>query len=119
MNLAMLPVHLRDGINRYVLDGILPGEFLRAVICNDFVMAMMRFGPGLTPNDLRGIAQFMHNEAPALCWGSAAVMRHWSQFGGENGGLLGKQHPEYPKLLELHHARNEFFSQAVRRQERR
>lgn len=30
-----MPMHLRDGLVRYFNDGILPGSFLQAVLCND------------------------------------------------------------------------------------
>jgi len=36
-----IPDHLRDGLVRYFSDGILPGGFLQAVLCNDLAQASL------------------------------------------------------------------------------
>ena len=34
-NYSKLPKHIQGGVKRYIERGVLPGDFLQAVICND------------------------------------------------------------------------------------
>ena len=71
-----IPYHLRDGMRRYLEDGILPGSFLTACLENDFVEATVR-ASGSSAQYLKEIAQFIYNEIPEPAWGSKSKMEKW------------------------------------------
>ena len=86
---TILPEHCRDGMRRYIENGIIPGSFLQAVICNDLVEA---YGQADTINTMfmRNYARFLYNEAPKMpisSWGSKEIMITWHEKGGLNGIL--------------------------------
>jgi len=70
-----LPPHLRRGVKRYYEHGILPGEFLRRVICNDLT-AVMRADPESLAS-IVDIVRWFYNELPSPCWGSRKKMDAW------------------------------------------
>lgn len=74
--LESIPEHMREGLRRWVYDGIMPGSFMRAVLCNDLRKA---FGYADEINQLRlfDIVRFLHNIAPSMCWGSLERMNSW------------------------------------------
>lgn len=76
MNYDQLPSHIQEGARRYIEHRILPGRFLRAVICNDLKES---FGCADEINLARmfDIVSFFYNEAPASCWGSYDAMQKW------------------------------------------
>lgn len=71
-----VPAHLHEGIIAYVVDGVPTGDFLRACFENNFVDAVCR-QVGLTAEDLKLIAKWIYNEAPARSWGSPGVVKTW------------------------------------------
>jgi hypothetical protein len=67
---------MMDGIERYLNNGIPPGDFLTAIICNDLSSAVVR----ADDTNLRNIPAFVayfYNEAPIDSWGSAKQMMKW------------------------------------------
>jgi hypothetical protein len=84
-NLRRLPnTNLQGGIWRYVMLGIEPGGFLRAVLENDLLES---FGRADEDNRacLFGICSWMYNNAPMECRGSPAKVKAWL----DKGGFLG------------------------------
>ena len=76
MNAAGIPVRMQRGLARYVIDGVKPGGFLRALLANDLVHAVGRADDEnirLLPNYVR----FLYSEAPADCWGSELQLSTW------------------------------------------
>lgn len=73
-----LPKSLRGGVRRYIEEGTIPGGFLVTVICNDLVGAVSRADGG-NILELRQIALWLYNEAPAPCYGSKEKMEAWSK----------------------------------------
>ena len=71
-----IPAHMMTAIEDYVENGIEPGSFLTAVICND-----LRGAVGHADAENKGLlgeyVQYFHNEAPGACWGSKARMDAW------------------------------------------
>lgn len=71
-----IPARMMNAIDLYVQRGIPPGDFLRAVICNDLSEAVGRA-------DDENIAQlpayvaYFWNECPSTCWGSVENMKAW------------------------------------------
>jgi hypothetical protein len=76
---SQLPEHMQDGMRRYIENGILPGDFLTAVLCNDFVTAFMH-ADDVNIVAMREYAYFLHWQAPPGCWGSDEKVNHWSEM---------------------------------------
>jgi len=80
----ILPKHLRAGMQLYIEQGIPPGSFLTAVICDRLVEAFNR-ADEWSAAGLRDVALFMYDQAPEPCWGSEAKMDAWIQNRGQEG----------------------------------
>jgi hypothetical protein len=72
-----VPAHLRGGLDRYVLDGILPGGFLQAVLCADLIEVAFRADP-VSWQSLPALIQFLLFYAPRACWRSRAAVLAWT-----------------------------------------
>jgi len=78
---SKLPESLQGGAKRYIEHGILPGNFLQAVICNDLIQSLITA-------DLENrkllfkIVSFWYTEAPSTCWGSWEKMKEWIKHNG-------------------------------------
>jgi len=72
-----IPEHMRAGMLRWIAFGIHPGDFLSAVLENDLKGAVHR-GDDLNRNRLVSYVVFLHNYAPATCWGSPAKVALWT-----------------------------------------
>lgn len=77
-----VPMHLREGLLRYLLHHIQPGHFLVAVLENDLLEAVNRADVesmrGLVP-----LVRFLYMHAPRNVWGSAERVTMW--LGRESG----------------------------------
>lgn len=71
-----LPESLRPGVKLYIEQGIIPGDFLRSVICNNLSESFM-FADPMNKKRMDQIVDFFRREAPAVCWGSKEKMRAW------------------------------------------
>lgn len=74
----ILPEHLRGGMKRYIENGIKPGSFLTAVICNDLVRTL-GLADQTSVSCLMDIGNFFYNEAPGPCHGSKEKMDKWME----------------------------------------
>lgn len=75
--LCDVPEYLRGGLVRYLSDGILPGSFLQAVLCNDLTQACVRADPFALAG-LAALAEFLIHYAPVIAWGSRARVLAWT-----------------------------------------
>jgi hypothetical protein len=82
--LARVPEHLREGIERYVLDGGYVGDFLSRVIENDLLGAVAH-GDDNSLAGLKPLMQALYNGAPTQCRGSIARRQAWQEQGGIAG----------------------------------
>jgi len=73
---AQIPEHMQLALRRYVLEGIKPGNFLTAAICNDLCGAVFRADDTNYPL-LKLYLQWLFNVAPGICWGSQEKMEVW------------------------------------------
>lgn len=80
---AAIPARMQNAIRRYILEGIIPGSFLQAVICNNLRDAVNAADDENLPL-LRRYVQWFYNIAPANCHGSKEKMLAWIEFGGMN-----------------------------------
>lgn len=71
-----IPNRMMGGIERYVQDGIMPGGFLQAVICNDLKEAV-GMADYENMRNLPAFVSYFYNKTPALCWGSEEKMKAW------------------------------------------
>lgn len=71
-----IPGHTRVALSAYVEEGIIPGGFLTAVLCNDLFGAVAR-ADALNAACLVDICKFIYNRLPGDTWGSAEIMRDY------------------------------------------
>jgi len=71
-----IPKRMMGGITRYIENGIPPGDFLTAIICNDLAQAVSRADDENIAN-IPAYVGYFHNEAPSGCWGSYEKMGIW------------------------------------------
>lgn len=76
-----VPAHMRAGMARYVVLGVLPGSFLRAVLSND-LMEAGRMADDENRRRLFDYVMFLINYAPSDCYGSPEAMLAWAKRGG-------------------------------------
>lgn len=84
-----IPDYMMGGLERYANDGTEPGDFLRYIICNDFVHAAGHADEN-NLKSLQAYAAYLHNVMPALAWGSEEKFTKWMK----RGGLKGVRHEE-------------------------
>lgn len=84
VGLDLIPYHNFGGLARYLLWGIEPGSFLKAVICNDFMGACGR----ADADNARHLTDFADIMAsiPSGCVGSPQRYDNWIKM----NGLLGR-----------------------------
>ena len=84
--LCRLPDYMRDGMRRYIVQGIPPGDFMSAVLKNDLMEA---FGRADDTNQrfMHNYAMFLYNDAPRGCYGSPNAFYEWCKEGGLQGML--------------------------------
>lgn len=74
------PAEIRVSLHRYAREGVPTGDFLRAVLENDLMLAVQRADP-VNFQLLFAICSFVWSELPVTCWGShEAVNSHLAKF---------------------------------------
>ena len=76
LNSCGVPKRMHGGYIRYLLDGILPGHFLRAVLSNDLKEACGR-GDEENQRLLARHVFFLYNHCPGNSWGSLEAVERW------------------------------------------
>ena len=84
---SYIPECLRGTAKEYIKNGVLPGPFLQAIICNKLKEAFEE-ADKIYLSDVFGCVCFFRNEAPPACWGSEFRMANWIKF----KGLEGRKH---------------------------
>jgi hypothetical protein len=74
---SRVAVKYRSGIENYIEHKIRPGSFLCAVLKNDFALAVVLADSATTLDDLRKLAWWIHDYAPAGCHGNALKFNNW------------------------------------------
>jgi len=87
-----IPTRMVSGINRWILFGTMPGDFLQAVIANDLREACMRADDENIRN-LPAYVSYFYNCAPIGSWGSYANRAMWEV----KGGIMGIEQAEKEK----------------------
>lgn len=72
----LIPEYMLGAARRYILQGIPPGSFLTAVICNDLREAFAN-ADDTNAAMMQGWVRFFYNYAPSGCWGSPEAYSDW------------------------------------------
>lgn len=80
-------------IERYVREGVPPGDFLTAVICNDLKRAVSAADEDNRRN-LPAFVGYFYNNCPSGCWGSKEKMYWWLRA----HRLEHRPHGEHPTM---------------------
>ena len=67
---------MQAALDRYVHQGVRLGDFLSAVVSNDFQEACRRADNDSLEN-LPAFAAYVYNEMPSTCHGSREIYRAW------------------------------------------
>jgi len=90
-----IPERMMGGIRRYIEKGIIPGDFLQAVI-RDSLRGCIERADDENMRQLPAYVYFFYNKAPAYCWGSKEAMKKWHTSGGLEGQMAEweRTHPQ-------------------------
>lgn len=94
-HLARVPDYMHGGIARYIMWGIMPGDFLSAVVRSD-LFAAARHGDEDNLAALISWVRLLYNAAPAAAFGSDRLVQRWHEMGGQFGKCI-----DCKTLLEL------------------
>lgn len=76
------PPEIIDSLNRWFEDGLEPGSFLAAVLCNDLLAACER-ADSLNRLQLWNIVHWCANNLPAYGWGDDERYERWRTLDAE------------------------------------
>lgn len=71
-----IPDYMIEGLDLWIRFGVLPGDFLVAVLCNDLMEACGRADETNLRN-LPAYCAYLYNQAPPGCFGSSAKVEAW------------------------------------------
>jgi hypothetical protein len=86
---SLIPEYMREGLRKWIDDGIEPGGFLQAVLKNQFAQAVTR-ADGMNTLILRSYAHFLFT-CPSDCWGSEDAYKAWVAHHGLAGTNASKE----------------------------
>ena len=78
---SQVPDHMHEGMIMYLLHGIIPGDFLTAVLENNLMAACGR-ADAENQHRLFFYAMFLHNYVPRSAYGSPKKVTEWSEKRG-------------------------------------
>lgn len=97
-----LPRHMWDTIIEYIVQGRPVGEFLEAVLCNDFMKAVAK-ADIVNSQRLKDYAIFLYSVAPAGSFGSPSAYQEWVRL----RGVIGRQQQRITAAMaEAHDAQS-------------
>jgi len=77
----MIPEYMHEGLLRYVLLGVQPGDFLTAILTNDYNKAVAHADAD-NRKALANYSIWLFNYAPMNCHGSREKYNIWREMGG-------------------------------------
>ena len=78
---SLIPEYMIGGLRRYIENGIEPGSFLSAVLCND-LRGACECADDINRSRLFEYVKFLYSYAPAGCWGSQERFEKWLEQNG-------------------------------------
>lgn len=76
LNLTKIPSHMRYDVEQYAYDGILHGDFLKAVMENKLVEAFVHADLA-NASTMNSWASFLYNDLSSDAWGSPEKVAAW------------------------------------------
>ena len=83
-SLLLVPGYMLPGLARYVMYGIKPGSFLKALMENDFLKIVTK-ADNENKSCLLNWALVVYSYLPMGCCGSPAKVKNWIEKGGLKG----------------------------------
>lgn len=80
-NWSLIPDYMVGSLRRYIENGIEPGHFLTAILCNDLKKTFTA-ADSVNARRVRDYVDFLYNYAPSDCWGSPQKYDKWIEQGG-------------------------------------
>jgi len=80
-----VPNYMVDGAVRYIMNGIEPGGFLQAVICNKLVQSFNK-ADDTNRRCIYNWADVLYNVFPSESWGTEDKYNKWIK----SGGIIGQ-----------------------------
>lgn len=78
-NSNLVPPHLREGLERWIRNGVEPGGFLRALLQNDLVGAVLRADP-ISREAIPSVVRWLTESAPEGSYGSLKNYQNWPAY---------------------------------------
>jgi hypothetical protein len=72
-----MPTYMEGGVIRFIEQGVLPGDFLRAVLSNDLRGAVDQ-ADSVNFFCIPVYIGYFYNNVPSTCWGTKERMLEWS-----------------------------------------
>lgn len=86
LEIAGIPDHMHEGLLRYLRQGMVPGSFLAAILCNDYFGACAQ-ADRENMRALHAYAVFLNN-MPSACYGSRVKVDAWAKAGADRRKVL-------------------------------
>lgn len=86
-----LPEYMRFGMKAWIVEGVVPGDFLSAVLKNDLMKACAH-ADSVNRILLHKYAEWLYSYAPTNCYGSEANFNKWEG--------LNREYPHHKPLAE-------------------
>lgn len=99
---------IREALDEYGKEGRPLGDFLQAVIANDFIEACARADMD-NVRALAAIGCYVYNELPSACWGSRACYAAWLEWhAAERAGDRAREAAAAEKVSDAYRASREW-----------
>jgi len=76
---SVIPKPTMDALERHINQGVPVGDFLTGVLTNDLAKAVSHADP-YNQHALVQIVCWLHNHAPAACYGSEEKVKAWREL---------------------------------------
>ena len=84
INYDGIPEHCRDGLKRYIEEGVPPGGLLYAVLTNDLV-GFFAHADDINIHHAFDYANWLYNECPTSAWKTPDKVKVWIEHNGLRG----------------------------------
>lgn len=75
-----IPEHLQDGLQRYMMEHVRPGDFLVAILASDLHDAVLRAADAVAFFGIRPVVHYLRACANPKCYGSRDIVDRWIAF---------------------------------------
>lgn len=83
-----IPARMERPARKYVEEGVIPGDFLQAVLADSLTRTYGRADMGNQAR-LQDWVHWLYNDIPSTCWGSEEAIEEWHEKGGLRGMMNG------------------------------